>query len=38
MPDGYTDMLSQNDAACLLGDGWTVDVVAHFFRHLPVYE
>jgi len=35
VPEGYTDSLSQKDAACLLGDGWTVDVVAHIFKGLP---
>ncbi len=34
IPQGYTDSLSQNNAACLLGDGWTVDVIAHIFKGL----
>lgn len=34
MPKGYTDMLTQNQAACVLGDGWTVDVIAHIFKGL----
>lgn len=34
IPKGYTDSLSQNDAACLLGDGWTVDVIAYIFKGL----
>ena len=34
VPQGYTDSLSQNDAACLLGDGWTVDVIVHIFKNL----
>jgi DNA (cytosine-5)-methyltransferase 3A len=29
VPEGYTSLLKRNDAACLLGDGWTVDVIAH---------
>ena len=29
---GYTDILSTNNAACLLGDGWTVDVIAHLMK------
>ncbi len=32
VPSGYTSTLSRNDAACLLGDGWTVDVIAHIFK------
>jgi DNA (cytosine-5)-methyltransferase 3A len=31
MPMDYTSMVSRNDAACVLGDGWTVDVIAHIF-------
>jgi len=34
VPSGYTDGLTQNQAACLLGDGWTIDVIAHFFKNL----
>lgn len=34
VPQGYTDSLSQNEAACILGDGWTVDVIAHIFKGL----
>ena len=36
VPDGYTKLLSRNDAACLLGDGWTVDVIAHIFKNIPI--
>lgn len=32
--DGYTSILKRNDAACLLGDGWTVDVIAHIFKYM----
>ena len=32
VPEGYTKSLSRNDAACLLGDGWTVDVICHIFK------
>lgn len=34
IPSGYTDSLSQNDAACILGDGWTVDVIAHILKNI----
>jgi DNA (cytosine-5)-methyltransferase 3A len=34
VPEGYTDILKRNDAACLLGDGWTVDVIAHIFKNI----
>jgi len=35
VPEGYTSHLKRNDAACLLGDGWTVDVIRHIFSYLP---
>lgn len=34
VPEGYTKNLTRNQAACLLGDGWTVDVIAHIFKGL----
>lgn len=34
VPIGYTGILKRDDAACLLGDGWTVDVIAHIFSFL----
>jgi DNA-cytosine methyltransferase len=34
VPVGYTKSLTRNQAACLLGDGWTVDVIAHIFKFL----
>jgi site-specific DNA-cytosine methylase len=34
MPMDYTSMVSRNDAACVLGDGWTVDVIVHIFGGL----
>lgn len=34
VPDGYTDSVSRNEAASLLGDGWTVDIIAHIFKGL----
>lgn len=34
VPIGYTNLLKRNDAACLLGDDWTVDVIAHIFSYL----
>ena len=36
VPNRYTRILKRNDAACLLGDGWTVDVIAHIFSFLPI--
>jgi DNA (cytosine-5)-methyltransferase 3A len=34
VPVGYTDSLSQNEASCILGDGWTINVIAHIFKGL----
>ena len=35
VPNGYTDSVNDNEAASLLGDGWTVDAIAHIFSYLP---
>ena len=32
VPKGYCDILTKNQAENVLGDGWTVDVIAHIFR------
>lgn len=34
VPQGFTSSLTENEAACVLGDGWTVDVLAHIFKGL----
>lgn len=34
VPEGYTDCLSYSQACNVLGDGWTVDVIAHIFGGL----
>lgn len=34
VPVGYTDCVSYNQAQCLLGDGWTVDVIAHILKNI----
>lgn len=35
VPEGYTKCLTRNEAADVLGDGWTVDVIAHILSFLP---
>lgn len=35
IPKGYTNVLSENQAAGVLGDGWTAEVIAHILSHLP---
>jgi DNA (cytosine-5)-methyltransferase 3A len=34
VPDGYTDCVSDTQRYRMLGNGWTVDVIAHFFVFL----
>ena len=34
LPEGYCRMLSEKEAADVLGDGWTVDVIAHIFSFI----
>jgi DNA-cytosine methyltransferase len=33
-PDGYTSILKRNQAACLLGDGWTLPIIEHIFKFI----
>lgn len=35
VPEGYTKCLSRNEAADVLGDGWTIDVVSHILSFIP---
>ena len=34
VPDNYTSMVSDTQRYKMLGNGWTVDVIAHIFRGL----
>lgn len=34
VPEGYTSMVTRDQAASLLGDGWTVDVISHIFKEI----
>jgi DNA (cytosine-5)-methyltransferase 3A len=34
VPYGYTDCVSYNQAQDLLGDGWTIDVIAHILQNI----
>lgn len=36
VPEGYTRCLTRNEAANVLGDGWSIDVIAHIFKNLTV--
>ena len=33
-PDDYCDILTRNKAASLLGDGWTLPIIEHIFKHI----
>ena len=35
LPDGYTSSIEINKAKSVIGNGWTVDVIAHIFSSLP---
>lgn len=35
LPDNYTSCLSDNERRKVIGNGWTVDVIAHVFSYLP---
>lgn len=34
IPEGYTNSLTRNEAASLIGDGWTVNVITHIFKNI----
>ena len=34
VPKGYTNMCTYEEAANLLGDGWTIDVICAFFQNI----
>lgn len=33
-PEGYTKCLTRNEAASVMGDGWTLEIIKHFFKQL----
>jgi len=35
IPLGYTSCLSYNQAAAVLGNGWTIDVICHILENIP---
>ena len=38
IPNGYTNIVSKTDAHKMIGNGWTVDVIAHIFSSLKEGE
>ena len=35
-PDNYTDCVSDAQRYKMLGNGWTVDVIAHILKQMPL--
>ena len=38
VPDGYTEGVSNTQRYRMLGNGWTVDVIAHIYKNMEVDE
>lgn len=38
LPDGYTDCVADSRRYTAIGNGWTVDVIAHILKHIPIEE
>lgn len=38
VPAGYTSCLKRNEAASVLGDGWTVDIIAHILSGIDIKQ
>jgi hypothetical protein len=36
VPEDYIESLSEKESADLLGDGWTVDIIADIFKGMKV--
>lgn len=34
LPVGYTDLIDQDKARSLIGNGWTVDIIVHIFKQM----
>lgn len=34
IPNGYTNIVSKTEAHKMIGNGWTVDIIAHIFKNL----
>jgi len=35
VPDNYTNYVANTHRYNMLGNGWTVDVIAYIFSHIP---
>jgi site-specific DNA-cytosine methylase len=36
VPEGYTEGVSNTQRYRMLGNGWTIDVIAHIFKHMEI--
>jgi len=36
VPDGYTSIVSPSQGFRMLGNGWTVDIIVHIFKHMVI--
>jgi site-specific DNA-cytosine methylase len=36
VPDNYTKVASKTQRYKMLGNGWTVDVIVHILKHIPL--
>ena len=36
LPDNYTEGVSDSQRYKMIGNGWTVDALAHIFSYLPI--
>jgi len=36
VPENYTEGVSNTQRYKMLGNGWTIDVIAHIFNYLPL--
>jgi site-specific DNA-cytosine methylase len=34
VPDNYTDAVVESERYKMLGNGWTIDIIAHIFKQL----
>jgi site-specific DNA-cytosine methylase len=38
LPDNYTNHVSNSQRYKMIGNGWTVDVIAHILKGIPLAE
>ena len=38
LPDNYTEGVADSRRYSAIGNGWTVDVISHILKHIPLYQ